>query len=174
MNQQSGKMRVYIGLFTLLSISCIAVIPLGCSQRHSNNQGGNINDIKSNQIQEQPTAELPSPAKVLPPCKETTCIDLDPKDTGCAQDARTLTIKEFQSIEIELRYSIKCQASWARSTAPISSVIYTEDTQGQKYGLYTITRDGYQQHYSSMGPGRKLKACFQVPDQELQCTELIQ
>ncbi|NER25903.1 MAG: DUF2690 domain-containing protein [Symploca sp. SIO1C2] len=108
------------------------------------------------------------------PCKETTCIDLDPANNGCDQDAQTLRIKEYQGIEVELRHSMKCQASWARSTAPISSIIYTEDVQGQKYGLYTIIKDGFQEHYSGMGPGKSLKACFQMPNQKPQCTQLIQ
>ncbi|NER25904.1 MAG: DUF2690 domain-containing protein [Symploca sp. SIO1C2] len=167
-------MRVYLGRFALLSLSCLAVIPLGCIQIHNNSQGGDVNGNNFNQSQgqEQPKTELPSPEIVLPPCKETTCIDLNPKDTGCEQDAITVVKNEFQGIEIELRHSMKCQASWARSTVPYPAVIYTEDAQGQKYGLYTITR--HNLHYSGMGPGRKLKACFQMPNQKPQCTQLIQ
>jgi len=161
-------MRTYLGLFALLSLSCLATIPLGCSQ------GESVEDPKINQSQEQPKTESSSIAKELPHCKGKACIDLDPVYYGCNKygDRNIQITQQFQGIEIQLRYSIKCQASWAYSNAPISSVIYTEDAQGQKYGQYTITRDKYYGHYGNMGPGKKLKACFQMPNQESKCTKL--
>jgi len=95
---------------------------------------------------------IPTFSRFIPKCRKTSCIGYDPKNYGCDKDAITVMINEFQGIEIELRHSMKCQASWARSTVPCPAVIYTEDAQGQKYGLYAITRDGYQQHYGDMGP----------------------
>jgi len=161
-------MKTYRGLFALLSLTCLAVIPLGCTQVVS------VNDTEINQSQEQPKAELPSPEQELPRCKGKACIDLDPVYYGCHKygDRNIQIVQQFQDVEIQLWYSIKCQASWAYSNAPISSVIYTEDAQGQKYGQYTITRDKYYGHYGNMGPGKKLKACFQMPNQEPKCTKL--
>jgi prepilin-type N-terminal cleavage/methylation domain-containing protein len=115
---------------------------------------------------------IPTFSRFIPQCRETSCIGYNPEEKGCAQDAITIKKNILQGIEIELRHSLKCKASWARTTAPRSSVIYVKDLQGQKYGQYTIPEDQFQQHYGDMGPGGfELAACLQMPNEEPRCTE---
>ncbi|MFB2875274.1 DUF2690 domain-containing protein [Floridanema aerugineum] len=104
-------------------------------------------------------------------CREESCINRDPKEQKCDKDARTIDVDILlDGSIIELRYSGRCNAAWARTTAPNGSTIYVEDYQGNRYGQYTIPTDEFREHYGDMGPGSNLKACVQFSNGEVMCT----
>lgn len=109
--------------------------------------------------------------KINPLCRKDLCINLDPKEQKCDFDARTI---DFNAVsdggQIELRYSGRCNAGWARTTAPVGSTIYVEDIWGNRYGQYTILQDQFIDHYGDMGPGSNLKACVQLSGGQVICT----
>lgn len=105
-------------------------------------------------------------------CRNYLCIGLDPIQKGCATEIKTIASTGFQGTTIEVRYSAKCDASWARKTGPFisGSSDYVENREGQRYGQ-ALVRDGYIQHYSDMGPGKELRACIELPSGETGCTD---
>ncbi len=110
-------------------------------------------------------------AKIKPLCRRESCNNRDPKDQKCDKDGRTIDMNLLPTgHNIELRYSGRCDAAWARSTVPAGATIYVEDFRGNKYGLYTIPVDRFSQHYGDMGPGHTLKACVKYPSGEVVCT----
>lgn len=107
-------------------------------------------------------------------CWNESCADLDPIDQNCHKDATTVIEEDFDDINVELRHSFKCQASWARSTAPDGSTIYVEDSNGKRYGNYEVVPDPYIRHYTNMSPGLIMrKACAKLPNGQEQCTEFV-
>ena len=55
-------------------------------------------------------------AKVAKPgCYGSGCNGKDPQTMGCAADARTLASRSAYGIRVELRYSKRCNARWART-----------------------------------------------------------
>jgi Protein of unknown function (DUF2690) len=108
-----------------------------------------------------------------PLCYQDSCINLDAKNQRCDADVQTIIYEQFQGTKIELRYSAKCDASWVRAGVPPGSMLYLEDDRGKTYGAYTTLNDGIPSpHYGNMGPGRKLKACVQLPNTKILCTKL--
>jgi hypothetical protein len=117
---------------------------------------------------------LLNPGKKLV-CQKESCTNLDARYYKCAADAKTILAEKVNRIDIELRYSRKCDASWSRAIVPPGSRIYVEDTQGKKYGdNYVIPLNDPIKgaHYGNMGPGRSLKACVQIPQNQHYCTKL--
>jgi len=51
-----------------------------------------------------------------PKCYGHTCRGKDPNAMGCDKDAYTLTATHSREIKVELRYSARCDARWARTT----------------------------------------------------------
>jgi prepilin-type N-terminal cleavage/methylation domain-containing protein len=105
-------------------------------------------------------------------CRNYLCIGLDPIAKGCATDIKTIASTVFQGTTIEVRYSAKCDASWARITGAFisGSSDYVEDREGNRYGQAKV-RDGLIQHYSNMGLGKELRACIELPSGETGCTD---
>ncbi|MFL6127153.1 DUF2690 domain-containing protein [Actinophytocola sp.] len=56
-------------------------------------------------------------------CPGGSCTDKDPQAQGCTADAKT--VREFTNLalRIELRYSARCQALWARWTVKTSMTV---------------------------------------------------
>lgn len=119
-----------------------------------------------------------------PLCNNLTCINRDPIDNKCDRDSQTITsnIANYQlgsdliAYRIEVRYSLNCQAVWARSEAPYSSSHYIEDKQGNIYGQVDIIKDGWNRHYADMAPGKdiEIRACAEPPLGEKSCTNFVQ
>jgi hypothetical protein len=115
-----------------------------------------------------------------PLCYKDSCINLDARNKKCDTDVQTIIEEKFKETTIQLRYSARCDAAWSRGVAPPGSILYVEDDRGQKYGYYhpdgqpsLVLNDGIPSaHYGNMGPGRKLKACVQLPDSKHLCTKL--
>jgi Zn-finger nucleic acid-binding protein len=112
-------------------------------------------------------------------CSEDRCNGGDPIGNGCDDDAYSFdqTVKSYQDwfvsqeIKVELRYSPKCQAVWARAgrLKANDSSIWVETKDGQQYNHYSPSKNGT--YYSSMRqklPGTK--ACAKVGNQTW-CTE---
>ena len=114
--------------------------------------------------------------KFAPLCRGESCINRDPREQKCDKDARTIDLSLLpDGTKLELRFSGRCNAAWAKAevqygSMAIGSMLYVEDFQGNKYGLYTVESDGINQHYGSMGPGSNLKACVKLPSGEAMCT----
>ena len=51
-----------------------------------------------------------------PGCYGASCNGRDPQSMGCAADARTLSTKTGAGVRVELRYSNRCHARWARTS----------------------------------------------------------
>lgn len=49
-------------------------------------------------------------------CYGSSCRGKDPNLMGCDNDARTLAVERNREIKVELRYSARCNARWARTT----------------------------------------------------------
>jgi Protein of unknown function (DUF2690) len=109
-------------------------------------------------------------------CQTTACVGRDPKDNKCNFDAVTITSKKFVDITfVELRYSFRCDASWARATVPPYSSLYVEDPNGKQYGRALIKPDNIASaHFGDMGSGKNVKACAEFPDKKIYCTDFTQ
>ncbi|AFZ34323.1 serine/threonine protein kinase [Stanieria cyanosphaera PCC 7437] len=137
------------------------------------NFGNNLNQrITTNKIQNAPL------------CNNLTCLNRDPIDNNCDNDAKTITsnignyqlaYEQLVAYKVELRYSERCHATWARSEAPYRSVHYVEDRQGNIYGQITVAKDGWNRHYADMGPGKntEIRACAKPPTGETRCTNFV-
>jgi hypothetical protein len=111
-----------------------------------------------------------SPAHAALSCKKTTCNGKDPQLYGCAKDAETVNSTTFEDVNgddfvrqvVELRYSKKCNASWARvktTAGGIHKVFY-----GQAYmDPYKSTTKHIRylpgSVYSNMRAGGTVNAC---------------
>jgi Protein of unknown function (DUF2690) len=114
-----------------------------------------------------------SSMKSGPSCKGSSCSGLDARDLKCDGSPQTLVDKKAQGITLDLRYSASCDASWARATVPIGTVLYVENVNGQQFGHYIVPADGIPSaHYGNMGAGKALKACAKLPDTKVLCTDL--
>ena len=119
-----------------------------------------------------------------PLCNNISCINRDPIDNGCNEDARTITSDtgnyqispdELKAYRLELRYSSSCNATWARTEAPPNSNHYVEDREGIKYGGAIVPVDQWDRHYADMGLGKdvEIRACAKPPSGNTKCTNFI-
>jgi len=76
-----------------------------------------------------------SPASAATSCYGPTCNGLNPANTVCANDARTIYTTETQ---VELRYSPSCRAAWARRIGGINGgtdTIWVVNESGNTYAV---------------------------------------
>ncbi|MGW2722175.1 DUF2690 domain-containing protein [Streptomyces sp. NPDC001492] len=76
-----------------------------------------------------------SPASAATSCYGPTCTGLNPANTVCANDARTIDTTWTQ---VELRYSPTCRAAWARRVGGINGgtdSIWVENSDGKAYSV---------------------------------------
>lgn len=105
-----------------------------------------------------------------PLCYEESCIGSDPIKNRCDTDA--IITAEDKENKIELKYSHRCNASWAKAIAPVGSHIYVEDINGKQYGSFEVQNDDIKsEHFGNMGYGKKLKACIKMPNNNNVCTD---
>jgi serine/threonine protein kinase len=122
-------------------------------------------------------------ASNIPLCNNLTCVNRDPIDNKCDRDAQTITSntgnylldRKLKPYRLEIRYSAKCNAVWAKSEAPYRSIHYIEDHQGKKYGTAIIPADQWDEHYADMAPGKNIqvRACAKPPTGEKSCTNFV-
>ncbi|HEY9611110.1 DUF2690 domain-containing protein [Allocoleopsis sp.] len=106
-------------------------------------------------------------------CHKTSCSNLDARHQQCDADAETIAEEKFTETTIKLRYSPKCDAAWAKAAVPTYSILYVEDAQGRKYGIYEVPNDEIPgEHYGNMGAGQNLKACVWLTDNRHLCTKI--
>ena len=118
-----------------------------------------------------------------PLCNNLSCVNRDPIDNKCDRDAQTITStianyklgNELMAYRIEVRYSPKCKAVWARTEAPYRSSHYIEDREGNIYGRADVIKDGWNRHYADMAPGEniQIRACAKPPLGEKSCTNFV-
>lgn len=120
----------------------------------------------------------------IPLCNNLTCVNRDPIDNKCDRDAQTITSntgnyvldRQLKPYRLEIRYSQKCNAVWAKSEAPYRSVHYIEDGQGKKYGTAIVPIDQWDEHYADMAPGKNIqvRACAKPLTGKKSCTNFVQ
>lgn len=119
-----------------------------------------------------------------PLCNNLTCVNRDPIDNKCDLDSQTITsnignyqvsTEELKAYRIELRYSKRCNATWARTEAPHYSTHYIEDILGQRYGTATVPVDQWKRHYADMAPGKniEIRACAKPKKGNTRCTNFV-
>ncbi len=112
------------------------------------------------------------------PCSGNRCNGGDPKTTGCNEDAYTFTQTTgsyfdwgSQTIVIELRYSLKCQAVWTKAgrLKANDSSIWLQNRDGKKLTVYSPSKNGT--YYGNMWQKETgTKACANVGNQSW-CTD---
>jgi Protein of unknown function (DUF2690) len=118
-------------------------------------------------------------------CYGDACEGADPKAMGCDKGVDTITQailsapefgEDFRNSNLEMRHSVKCNASWVKVKAPIGSLLYMEAKNGKKAVSVTIQNDGIKgPHFTDMFSGQiERRACVQVPDKQPVCTGFIQ
>ena len=102
---------------------------------------------------------------VSPPlCYNTSCIDGNPRHSKCDADVQTHLKEKVQNVTLQMRYSARCDASWASAIVPPYSILYLQDIKGNRYGEYTVEDDGISApHFSGMAPGKSLSVCVKLP-----------
>ncbi|MFI2203616.1 DUF2690 domain-containing protein [Streptomyces sp. NPDC020192] len=76
-----------------------------------------------------------SPASAATSCYGAGCTGLNPANTICANDARTI---DTTFTNVELRYSPTCRAAWARRIGGINGgtdTVWVENSNGQSYSV---------------------------------------
>jgi len=63
-------------------------------------------------------------ANLMADCSGSGCHGLNPQTMGCGNDARTGESKSFTGGYVEHRYSVECDAEWARASNQGSSIQY--------------------------------------------------
>jgi hypothetical protein len=88
-------------------------------------------------------------------CLGSTCNGLNPANTTCQNDARTVKTGAFR--DVELRYSPSCRAAWGRfPNAPKGSKLEITNSQNKKYA--TNGPSGGGTYFSVMINDKDVKA----------------
>ncbi|MGW2082294.1 DUF2690 domain-containing protein [Streptomyces sp. NPDC001939] len=113
-----------------------------------------------------------SPATALPlaTCRSDSCTSVEPKDTVCSLDAITAYTGHKFGVTIELRYSSRCEAAWAKmsNTSPEDRVIITpERGDSEEYRQQT----GHDAHTRMVPVTRPedARACAKIQDRGAVC-----
>jgi hypothetical protein len=149
-------------------------------------KAGYITRKETLNLAEKPEIAL-SIDKQSPSCFGDSCTERIPTAAKCNTDATTsnyATGEEFKRttglsnvIRIELRYSPKCNAVWAKTVAPPNSILYLQDESGSKYSEYTIPKDESTDHHNEMVSGDlRVRACVQNAQgsNAISCTGFVQ
>ncbi|MEU6313240.1 DUF2690 domain-containing protein [Streptomyces sp. NPDC047014] len=93
-------------------------------------------------------------------CYGDYCSGMDPGTTRCAEDAKTIAVKELTGAILELRYSPTCKTNWAR---------YHQYPRGWYFGgsplaLRAVQDTGYTQTYTfKLNEGAKENETYWSP-----------
>ncbi|MET8570183.1 DUF2690 domain-containing protein [Streptomyces sp. NPDC004783] len=82
-------------------------------QRDQASGEGSPGTVRATGVVATPAASQ-RPAGDLAVCKGETCFGLEPNHTVCRTDAVTASVDTDPVIGVELRYSAKCRAAWAK------------------------------------------------------------
>ncbi len=111
---------------------------------------------------------LPVAAGVAPPqgsCLANpgsqACHAIDPIQAGCSTDAKTTAQKLIPNGLIEIRFSEKCQAKWARTTSYIGSaaLVYAQMNDPIAPGVLQSTQHNATSAYTDMVIKSRASAC---------------
>ncbi|NUT04052.1 MAG: DUF2690 domain-containing protein [Hamadaea sp.] len=94
-------------------------------------------------------------------CKASSCSNKDPNVMGCAKDAITIqTTKPGAAIPVQLRWSPKCKAGWARLTDKAGSW-WSFRLEVNNGSYYTAVGSPYFKAYTRMsGSTKRMRACI--------------
>jgi hypothetical protein len=117
-------------------------------------------------------------------CYADTCTERDPKDNTCDKGADTITSelvsfpelgKDFKNLKIEMRHSVRCNASWVKMPPVVGATIYLEGRNGKQYVPMLIKNDGITEpHFTNMLSGEvERRACISYPGKASQCTGFV-
>ncbi|MGW2255170.1 DUF2690 domain-containing protein [Kitasatospora sp. NPDC001660] len=112
-----------------------------------------------------PTATTTPPATAASAaaggCLGVSCTGLDPKATGCGDDAVTLITANVQRMTIHVRYSAHCRAAWAKLTSatPGDSASITTARGGHQTALVHWGYDAYSPMVDASASDTGLQVC---------------
>jgi hypothetical protein len=108
----------------------------------------------------QGIAALTRPATAAARCKGRSCTGKNPKVMGCGGDAQTIATKwpAGGGPKVQLRYSKKCRAAWARLASKTPSWAFMLDVKGGPN--YTAYGSPFYRAYTKMaGRPLRFRAC---------------
>jgi hypothetical protein len=111
-------------------------------------------------------------ASASPGCNGQSCAEKDPKRFRCDKDA----VSVLEQKNLEIRYSLKCNASWPRGAVPKGSILYLEDKKGKVYGVFPVDDakvHDTKKYYGNMGFGKSFKACAKYKNNSIVCTDIM-
>lgn len=111
-----------------------------------------------------------------PSCEGNVCNNLDAKNQRCNRDAITNVDSTIDKVNIQLRYSPRCDASWVKADVPPESILYLQDEKENKFGEWLVPDKAHKiagPQYGNMGAGKNLKACVKLPSNKFICTNLF-
>lgn len=131
----TAKKRTVLTILTASGV-VVALVVAFLVWRHFN---------RSTQAEE---ADRPSPSAASPlhappaTCSGASCTSVEPTTTVCAQDATTAYTGRGYGVRVELRYSPRCHAAWARmiGTSPGDRIMLTiqhDEENSQEYRQQT-------------------------------------
>ncbi|MGW4688921.1 DUF2690 domain-containing protein [Streptomyces sp. NPDC004244] len=103
-------------------------------------------------------------------CAGVSCAALEPAATACANDAATALVGHDYGIRIELRYSARCRAAWAKmsgTTAGDRVMVTPEQGAAQEY-RQQYGHDAHTKMVPALSPG-DARACALVDGRGTVC-----
>ncbi|MEU3985298.1 DUF2690 domain-containing protein [Streptomyces sp. NPDC026672] len=130
-----------------------------------------------NAPQDEPLSASP-PYSLVPPCHGAACEGRDPLSLVCGVGPATLTTyRTTTGAHVELRYSEKCGASWARTWGTRIGDRVDVTADGPTHDIRVEDRDDTETYvYTTMTatrPGTTVRSCFRPasPKTEPECVE---
>ncbi|MFH9090952.1 DUF2690 domain-containing protein [Streptomyces sp. NPDC017673] len=121
---------------------------------------------------ESPSATPTTSVKASPlaTCHSDSCTSVKPEDAVCSQDAITVYSGSKFGVTIELRYSPRCAAAWAKmsNTSPGDRVIITPKRGGSQEYRQQYGHDAHTRMVSVTRP-EDARACAKVQDRGTVC-----
>jgi hypothetical protein len=77
-------------------------------------------------------------------CSRTGCSGKSPTASGCATGAKTLHTMTDGWLRVELRYSTKCHAAWARWTVVNHDLWYPSTVMIRRYNINNVQTAQYK------------------------------
>ncbi|MGW5202893.1 DUF2690 domain-containing protein [Streptomyces spiralis] len=109
-------------------------------------------------------------ASPLTTCRSDSCTSVEPKDTVCSLDAITAHTGHKFGVTIELRYSPRCEAAWAKmsNTSPEDRVIITPKRGDSEEYRQQSGHDAHTRMVPVTRP-EDARACAKIQDRGTVC-----
>ncbi|MBD0691971.1 hypothetical protein BG452_09965 [Streptomyces sp. CBMA123] len=169
----SARKRRQLGYLALVVVTIAAAVGLGFAL-----WPGRSSEAAQAGPTTVPAATTAPSATVAPSaaggCMGVSCSGLDPKATGCGDDAVTLITADVQRMTIHVRYSARCRAAWAKLTGatPGDSASITTARGGHQTALVHWGYDAYSPMVDASASDAGLQVCGEQSANR-GCTQVI-